>query len=71
MSHSIHLIDGAFYADILRDRHDRDIWVYVIQIQGSADILAVGMCSSEQAACETATIRMRELAAASGEALAS
>jgi len=59
-----HLTHGDLYADLVRDRRDRDLWLYVIQREHSADVLAMGSCSSEQAARETATRLMQDLVAA-------
>ena len=60
----IHLTHGNYYADIVRDRRDLNVWIYVVQREASTDVLAMGSCHSEQAAREVATHRMRELAAA-------
>jgi hypothetical protein len=47
---------GNLYADILLDRRNpTDIWIYVIQRQGSPEILAMGSCSSEAEARRIAT----------------
>ena len=47
---------GELYADILVDRRGpRDVWMYVIQREGSPDILAMGSCDSEKEARKTAS----------------
>ena len=68
MTGLIHLVLGPFYADILRDRRDPNIWIYVVQREGSADILAMGTCTSEQLARDISTARMRDLSAAAATA---
>ena len=52
---------GNVYADILRDRRGpEDIWIYVIQRQGSPDILAMGTCATEADARKVANKALRE-----------
>lgn len=70
MPDAIHLTHGNYYADLLRDRRDRHLWIYVVQREGSADVLAMGACASEQAARETAKSRMAEFGEADGDATA-
>jgi hypothetical protein len=42
---------GEYYADILTSWRDgRAFFVYVVQRHGSADVLAMGSCESEQEA---------------------
>ena len=51
-----HLKHGRFYADILTDWRDpRPCFIYVVQRHGSAEILAMGACNSEEEAIEYAT----------------
>ena len=58
----VRITRGKFYADIIRDRHDPGLWLYVVQRVGSMDILAMGSCHSEMMASETATHAMDRLA---------
>lgn len=44
------------FADILVDRRaPDDIWFYVVQRQGSPEILAMGTCDSQEKATQLAT----------------
>ena len=70
LSGVIHLTHGPFYADIIPDRHDRNLWMYVVQREGSADVLGMGACDSERTAREVARNRMRDLAANDNDAAA-
>ena len=56
----IHLTHGDLYADLVRDRRAPEIWLYVIQREGSADVLAMGSCASEKGARAIATRLMLE-----------
>jgi hypothetical protein len=55
---------GPFYTDIVADPHGSGVWFYVVQRTGSADILAIGSCDSEEAARKVATATMKQLSAA-------
>lgn len=52
---------GDYYADIIRDPHNGEIWIYVVQHRRSPDILALGTSTSKQTAIELATGAMRHL----------
>ncbi len=52
----IHLQFGELYADILTDFRDSPpLFIYVVQRHGSAEILAMGGCNSEEEATACAT----------------
>ena len=55
---------GTYFSDIIRDCRGPDLWLYVVQRHGARDILAMGSCTSEKAARETAITRMREVTGA-------
>lgn len=45
---TVRVTNGSVLADILVDcRAPSDIWMYVVQRQGSPDIMAMGSCNSE------------------------
>ena len=52
---------GPFYADIVRDRRDPSLWIYVVQRVDSSDIVAMGTCTSEQQCREVARKAMADL----------
>lgn len=55
------LTRGNIFADILRDRRGpADVWIYVVQREGSADILAMGTCHTEDDAIQAATHAMAQ-----------
>ena len=66
----IHLTHGDLYADIVRDRRDRELWLYVIQREGSTEVLAMGSCLGEEPARVLAMKIMRDLAATGADATA-
>jgi hypothetical protein len=56
----VHLRFGVFYADIIPDEREPGLFQYVIQREGSPDVLALGACNSQDAACALADRLMRE-----------
>ncbi len=60
---------GDYYADILPDwRTVRPYFVYVVQRQGSPEILAMGSCESEEEAVKFATDVIGQLRAKAASA---
>ncbi len=56
------IIHGDFYADILPDRHHPgSVWLYVVQRQGSRDVLAMGSSRTETDAEANALETIRDL----------
>ena len=66
----IHLTHGDFFADIIRDRRDPNLWLYVVQCHASTAVLAMGSCTSEQMARSLAANVMGDLAASEPAATA-
>ncbi len=65
----VRLRRGEYFADIIRDKQYPDIWMYVVQRQGSSEILALGSCHSKEEARTAAgeaigSLLARKLAAA-------
>ena len=53
---------GDYYADILTSpRNPEPYFIYVVQRQGSADVLAMGCCHSEKEAVASASDAVRLL----------
>ncbi len=46
----VHLKSGDYYADLIPDKQFPGIWIYVVQRQGSPEILALGSCHSQEEA---------------------
>ncbi len=44
---NLRITAGNHYADIVQDRRDSHLWVYVIQREGSSEVLAMGTCTDE------------------------
>jgi hypothetical protein len=69
---AIRVSRGNLYADILRDtRGPSDIWIYVVQREGSPDVLAMGTCASREEAESVAAKVMRQFRVASSAQSAS
>ncbi len=57
------------FADILVDRRaPTDVWVYVVQREGSPEILAMGSCNSQEKAVAVATELLSQFRARSAKA---
>ncbi len=55
------LTRGNLYADIMVDRRGpSDMWMYVVQREGSPEILAMGSCQSEDEARAAAAQSMKQ-----------
>jgi hypothetical protein len=60
---------GNVFADILVDRRaPQDVWVYVVQREGSPEILAMGSCQSKEKAIEVASELLMQFRARSAKA---
>lgn len=59
------LNEGEYFADILTNLRDpRQYFIYVVQRNGSADVLAMGCCDSENEAVACASRVIEQLQAA-------
>ena len=57
------------FADILVDRRaPADIWIYVLQREGSPEILAMGTCNSKEKAMSVATELLSQFRARAAKA---
>jgi hypothetical protein len=67
------LTHGDLFADVLRIRQapHEEVWVYIVQRQGSPDVLSMGTCTTQAAAEKLAEDVMRELQSRSDAAAAS
>ena len=66
------LVYGDLYADVLHDtRGPTELWLYVVQREGSPEVLAMGQCSSEESAKDLARKYMHQFGAASSASAAS
>ncbi len=61
MRAALRLHTGPFFADIIHDQHDTNIWIYVVQREGSPDILALGSCTTETGARDVAQRIMKDM----------
>ncbi len=63
------LTRGNVYADILLDRRGpKDIWMYVVQREGSPEILAMGSCRTEAECRKTAAQALKQFESRSASA---
>jgi hypothetical protein len=63
---------GNLYADILVDRRvSPEIWLYVVQREGSPEVLAMGSCASEDEAKKVAQDALSQFRADAASSAAS
>lgn len=65
---TVRLRAGEYFADLVQDRRDPELWVYVVQREGSTEVLALGTAIGEQATRQLANKILADLAAENGDA---